>query len=1358
MEQLKPPKEIEFEAKSLPQEWKRWNEELLLYLDLAMAKTDESLKVKLFKYLIGKKGREIYATMHFDTEEKDRTIDELVKAFDAHCDPIKNETVERYKFFTRNQEHGESFEKYLTELKILANTCNFESLKDSLLRDRIICGIIDVNVRERLLRESSLDFEKCVQICRAAELSKSRSKELESTDTVHQLSKGSTTPKRTANQCKYCGKQHEMRKERCPAYGQTCRKCQKKNHWASQCHSATKEVKLVKKVESRDDEYEEIRSVRLTPSEIMHVNTLVESKYPKQLYATIEISGKPVKFQLDSGATCNVITAQHLNHIEDLSLTQTGQVLSMYNQSTIKPLGHCWIKMVNPKNGKRYKAEFVVVEAECMPLLGSRAIQQMELITVRHENILTVTKSCSASTERFSISNNPQASAKPSVKLHSVEKRRLITREVLLQEYSDVFEGTGLIAGEYHIDVDSSVKPVVHPPRKFPVSMRAELERELERLTEMGVLAPVTSPTPWVSSMVVVRKPNGKLRVCLDPRDLNHAIRRSHYPVPTIEQILPELTNAKVFSTVDVKNGFWHVALDEDSSYLTTFNTPYGRYRWLRMPFGISSAPEVFQRKQHEAVEGLSGVKCIHDDILIFGEGSTVEEATWDHDCKLRALMERCRERNIKLNEAKVKLRMTSVPFIGHQITSEGLKPDPNKIKAVVEMPSPTDVKGVQRFLGFVNYLSKFLPQLSDVCEPLRKLTVKGVEWCWLETHDQVVEKVKQLVTTTPILKYYNPKEELTLQCDASETGLGAALLQNGQPVAYASRALTETETHYAQIEKELLSVMFGLEKFHQYTYGRPVTVHSDHKPLEVIVTKPLHRAPKRLQRMLLRLQSYDYTLVYRKGKMMELADTLSRAYVSDDRDIGSYEIEQVNMVDYLPISESLIRDIQRHTETDKSLQVLKHTIVSGWPESKSEIHLLITPYFHFRDELSVQHGVIFKGERAVIPKELRRDMMKRIHSSHIGVEGCLRRARESIYWPGMNAEVKDFIEQCEVCRSCDDRQQKETLLPHDVPDRPWAKVGVDLFLCHDNNYLITVDYYSNYWEVDYLEDTKARTIIRKLKSQFARFGIPDICMSDNGPQFSSEEFAQFSKAWEFKHITSSPSFPQSNGKVERAVKTAKGLMQKAKKAGSDPYLALLDFRNTPTQVIGSSPVQLLMSRRTKTLLSTSCELLKPKVEDSVADKIRVSKEKQAYYYNQGAKDLPALIKGDVVRVAPSGNWKEWRKAEVTKQRDSRSYEVITETGQVLRRNRRDLRRTKEEPLKKMNFEDIEIEIESTNQPLQTSVQNGEQQENEPVKAQPHVEEQSFVMPTAGSAPEPVQTTRRGRVVRKPAYLKDFET
>ena len=295
----------------------------------------------------------------------------------------------------------------------------------------------------------------------------------------------------------------------------------------------------------------------------------------------------------------------------------------------------------------------------------------------------------------------------------------------------------------------------------------------------------------------------GKLRICIDPKHLNQNIKRSHYPLPTIEDLLPDLSKAKIFSVVDAKNGFCHVELDDESSYLTTFNTPFGRYRWLRMPFGISSAPEEYQRRQDQTVEGLRGVRSIIDDILIYGEGDTEEEAIADHDVKFRALMERCKERNLKLNKDKLSLKMKEVKFIGHLITSKGLKPDPEKVRAILDMPKPTNVSGVRRIIGFVTYLSKFLPKLSDICEPLLKLTLKDSEFCWLDNHDNALDEIKRLVTAKPVLQYYDPKLQLVLQSDASETGLDATIMQENQPIAYASRALTDTETRYAQIEKE---------------------------------------------------------------------------------------------------------------------------------------------------------------------------------------------------------------------------------------------------------------------------------------------------------------------------------------------------------------------------------------------------------------------------------------------------------------------------------------------------------------------------------------------------------------------------
>ena len=236
------------------------------------------------------------------------------------------------------------------------------------------------------------------------------------------------------------------------------------------------------------------------------------------------------------------------------------------------------------------------------------------------------------------------------------------------------------------------------------------------------------------------------------------------------------------------------------------------------MPFGISSAPEVFQRRMHEVIEGLRGVEVVADDSVVVGFGNTMEEATQNHD--------------LKLNDKKMQLRRQEVPFIGHVATAEGLCVDPSKVQAIVEMPPPSDVTAVQRLLGLAQYLSKFLPHLSDITKPLRELTQKDVAWTWDPQQQQALEKLKRAVSSTPVLRYYNLQEEVTLQCDASQSGLGAALLQNGQPVAYASRALTPTETRYAQIEKELLPIVFACEHFEAYTYGRDiVNIEMDHQP-----------------------------------------------------------------------------------------------------------------------------------------------------------------------------------------------------------------------------------------------------------------------------------------------------------------------------------------------------------------------------------------------------------------------------------------------------------------------------------------------------------------------------------------------
>ena len=303
--------------------------------------------------------------------------------------------------------------------------------------------------------------------------------------------------------------------------------------------------------------------------------------------------------------------------------------------------------------------------------------------------------------------------------------------------------------------------------------------------------------------------------------------------------------------------------------------------------------------------------------------------------------------------------------------------------------------------------------------------------------------------------------------------------------------------------------------------------VQSDHKPLEIIVRKSLQTAPRRLQIMLLQLQRYDLKVVYKKEKEMVLANTLSRAYLTiesrsstvkngleilNTQSTFEKKLEQIAVVDCYFITTSKLQEIQRESAIDDTLQVLQNVIHNGSPENKKRLKPCVHPHFPFRDKLAVEDGVVYRGNRCIIPHCLRRFTLGRIHQAHIGIGGCVKRAKASVFWPEINAAIADYVGKCEVCRTYERRQPKETLLYHEIPKLPWAKVGIDLMSFHKKNYLIVVDYFSSFIEVDPLIDTRSKMVISKLKAQFARHGISQTVVTDNGPQFVASEFQQFAK------------------------------------------------------------------------------------------------------------------------------------------------------------------------------------------------------------------------------------------------------
>ncbi|XP_041475701.1 uncharacterized protein K02A2.6-like [Lytechinus variegatus] len=351
---------------------------------------------------------------------------------------------------------------------------------------------------------------------------------------------------------------------------------------------------------------------------------------------------------------------------------------------------------------------------------------------------------------------------------------------------------------------------------------------------------------------------------------------------------------------------------------------------------------------------------------------------------------------------------------------------------------------------------------------------------------------------------------------------------------------------------------------------------------------------------------------------------------------------------------------------------------MNGWPETKDDVPVVVREYYNYRDEITVQNGVLYKGMKVIVPSAMRALMLNRVHSSHLGVDACVRRARDVLFWPGMQAEVKEKVTQCSTCNAFQPKQQKEPMLSYDIPSRPWSIVSQDLFTLHNEDYLITVDHYSDYWEIDKITgDTRAAVIVACTKGHFARYGRPDKVITDNGPQFVAKEYAQFVTDWEVEHITSSPLHAQSNGKAESAVKIAKTLLKKAAKQGEDIQLALLDWRNTPADS-GASPAQKMMARRTNTLLPTPEALLKPQVIGGVSQHISHKKQRAKKYYDQTATPLPELEIGQPVRIQPKNRGLEWGKGVCMEKVGPRSFLVQTEAGRMLRRNRRFLRSTAE--------------------------------------------------------------------------------
>ena len=600
---------------------------------------------------------------------------------------------------------------------------------------------------------------------------------------------------------------------------------------------------------------------------------------------------------------------------------------------------------------------------------------------------------------------------------------------------------------------------------------------------------------------------------------------------------------------------------------------------------------------------------------------------------------------------------------------------------------------------------------------------------------------------------------ETAVAADASSFGLGGVLYQKHddewKPVAYCSRTLTSAECRYAQIEKELLASLHACTKFERYLVGLPeFTLYTDHRPLVPLLNKKdLADTPIRCQRMIMRMMRFNARAEYTPGKNLVVADTLSRAPLLEESKAQEELESDIRVhVDAIrtswPVSDEKLAEYRHATSQDVNLKTALDYTRSGWPIHKSDVMLAARDLFDIKDELSEHNGILLRGDRIVIPFEHRQEVLHKIHDGHLGIEKCRERARSCVWWPGMSTDIKSLIQKCKHCAEKTVKQTKQPLISTELPKYPYQKVAVDLCEKGGKMYMIVVDYYSRYIEICWLSDTSSSSVIKGLREIFARHGIPEELISDNGPQFSAHVFGEFAREWGITHVTSSPHHAQGNGAAERAVQTAKRVLDQ-----KDWELALLSYRATPITGLGASPAQLLFGRNIRTRLPCIQSHLLPRVlprDTEVRERDATVKCKQRLYFDKhhGARPLPVLMPGDTVRIMTDNSVKPgWAQpGTMTEKCHDRSYIVSTPSG-TYRRNRKHLKKVDPEvnkniPSARDRFGDSQTETDTTSDSPGAGTEN---------VAPTNVS----VNKDIGQPQTPVVQTRSGRTVIIPARYRD---